>query len=139
MKSIIRSFLLPAGFVLLAVSIAIRQLFSEAIGIEDWSCFISGMGAGLMFVGVIVRIIFKNSDNPEAVKQREIDEKDERNIRIKERAGYASWHATLLIFVVMAVVFIFMNNPIGYWLSAGAVVLHKLILLFFTKIYNTRM
>jgi hypothetical protein len=39
----------------------------------------------------------------------------------------------------MALVFVFTNNPLGYWLSAGAAVLHKLLLLGFTAMYNRKM
>ena len=138
----LRKYTLPAGFIIFAIASAIRQVFSDSdsVVIVDYFHFIAGLGAGLMFAGAIYKVIFRNDSNsPEAVKQREIDEKDERNIRIREKAGYASWHATLLIFVAMALVFVFMGYPLGYWMSAGAVVLHKAILLIFTSAYNKRM
>jgi len=94
-----------------------------------------------MFAGAIYKILFRKNKNssPEAARQLEIDEKDERNIRIKEKAGYASWHTTLIILVVMALIFVFINNPTGYWLAAGALVLHKIMLMIFTSIYNKKM
>jgi len=138
----LRKYTLPAGLIIFAIASVIRQVFfdSDNVIIVDYFQFITGLGAGLMLAGAVFRIIFRFTDNtPEAVKQREIDENDERNIRIKEKAGYASWYATLLIFIAMALVFIIMDNPLGYWLSAGAVVLHKVILLIFTSIYNKKM
>jgi uncharacterized membrane protein len=141
-RQALRKYTLPAGIIIFGITSAVRQIFSESesIVITDYFHFIAGLGAGLIFVGAVYKVIFRNNDNsPEAVRQREIDEKDERNIRIKEKAGYASWHATLLIFVAMALVFIFMDYPLGYWLSAGAVVLHKITLLIFTSIYNKKM
>jgi len=139
MKHVIRKYTLIVGIVVFAVSSAIRQLFPQAFD-ADMTHFVAGMGAGLIFLGVIFAIIFRNSDNsPETVKHRVIEENDERNIRIKEKAGYASWHTTLILLVIMALVFVFTDNPLGYWLSAGAAVLHKLILLGFTAMYNKKM
>ena len=139
MKHVIRKYTLIVGIVVFAVSSAIRQLFPQAFD-ADMIHFVAGMGAGLMFLGVIFAIIFRNSGNsPEAVKRRAIEENDERNIRIKEKAGYASWHTTLILLVIMALVFVFTDNPLGYWLSAGAAVLHKLVLLGFTAMYNKKM
>ena len=138
----LRKYTLPAGFIIFAIASMVRQIFSDSdsVVIVDYFHFIAGLGAGLMFAGEIYKVIFRNEKNsPEAAKQREIEENDERNIRIKEKAGYASWHASLLIFVAMALVFVFMDYPLGYWLSAGAVVLHKIILLIFTSVYNKRM
>jgi 1,4-dihydroxy-2-naphthoate octaprenyltransferase len=139
MKHIVRKYTLFAGFIVFAVSSAIRQLFPQAFD-ADMTHFAAGMGAGLMLLGVIFTIIFRNSDNdPEAIKRRAIEENDERNIRIKEKAGYASWHTTLILLVVMTLVFIFTDNPLAYWLSALAAVLHKLFLLGFTAMYNKKM
>jgi uncharacterized membrane protein len=138
----LRKYTLPFGIIIFGIASAVRQVFSESesVIIIDYFHFVAGLGAGLMFVGAIYKVIFRNSDNsPEAVKQREIDENDERNIRIKEKAGYASWHATLLIFVAMALIFIIIDYPLGYWLSASAIILHKIILLIFTSVYNKKM
>jgi len=139
MKHIIRKYTLVVGIIIFAISSAIRQLFPQAFD-ADMTHFVAGMGAGLMFLGVIFAIIFRNSDNsPEAAKRKTIEENDERNIRIKEKAGYASWHTTLVLLVIMALVFVFIDNPLGYWLSAGAAVLHKLFLMGFTAMYNKKM
>jgi len=139
MKHVIRKYTLIVGIIIFAVSSAIRQLFPQAFD-ADMTHFVAGMGAGLMLLGVIFAIIFRNSDNsPEAIKLKEIEENDERNIRIKEKAGYASWHTTLILLVIMALVFVFTDNPLGYWLSASAAVLHKLLLLGFTAMYNKKM
>ena len=139
MKHVIRKYTLIVGIVVFAVSSAIRQLIPQAFD-ADMTHFVAGMGAGLIFLGVIFAIIFRNSDNsPETVKRRVIEENDERNIRIKEKAGYASWHTTLILLVIMALVFVFTDNPLGYWLSAGTAVLHKLVLLGFTAMYNKKM
>ena len=139
MKHVIRKYTLLVGLVVFAFSSAIRQLFPQTFD-ADMTHFVAGMGAGLMFLGAVFAIIYRNSDNsPEATKRRIIEENDERNIRIKEKAGYASWNATLILLVIMALIFIFTDNPLGYWLSAGAAVLHKLILLGFTAMYNKKM
>jgi len=139
MKHFIRKYTLIAGAFVFAVSSAIRQFFPQAFD-ADLTHFVAGMGAGLMLLGVIFAIIFRNSDNsPEAIKRKKIEENDERNIRIKEKAGYASWHTTLILLIIMALVFVFTDNPLGYWMSLGAAVLHKLILLGFTAMYNKKM
>jgi len=139
MKHVIRKYTLIVGIIVFAVSSAIRQLFPQEFD-ADMTHFVVGMGVGLMFLGAIFAIIFRNSDNsPEAVKRKSIEENDERNIRIKEKAGYASWHTTLILLVIMALVFVFTDNPLGYWLSAGAAVLHKLVLLGFTAMYKKKM
>jgi len=139
MKHFIRKYTLIVGIIVFAAISAIRQFFPQAFD-ADMTHFVAGMGAGLTFLGAIFAIIFRNSDNsPEAAKRKSIEENDERNIRIKEKAGYASWHTTLILLVIMALVFFFTGNPLGYWMSLGAAVLHKLILLGFTALYNKRM
>lgn len=142
-RNILRTYTLPVGFIIFAIASAVRQLFPDAdhVVILHYFDFIAGLGVGLMFAGAIYKILFRNNKNnsPEAIRQLEIDEKDERNIRIREKAGYASWHATLIILVVMALVFVFISNPAGYWLTAGALVLHKIILMIFTSTYNKKM
>ena len=139
MKYFLRKYTLIIGLVVFGISTAIRQLFPQAFD-ADMTHFIAGMGAGLMFVGVVFTIIFRNYDNsPEETKRRAIEEKDERHIRIREKAGYASWHITLVLLVLMALVFVLANYPLGYWLSAGAAVMHKVALLVFTSVYNKKM
>jgi len=121
----------------MGVSGVLRQFFSNVAGAYMCSNFISGFGVALILIGVFYA--FRERSNPEAVKQREIDEKDERNIRIKEKAGYATWHVTLLMLVAMAFVFIFMDYVLGFWIVAGAVVFHKLMFVVFSVIYGKRM
>ena len=138
MKYVLRKYTLYAGFVIFAVSTAVRQLAPQVLD-ANITHFAAGIGFGLMVLGAIFAIIFRGGGNPEAAKRKAIEENDERNIRIKEKSGYASWHITAVLLVVMALVFVFTNNPLGYWLSAGAIVLHKLFLLGFTAVYSKKM
>jgi len=39
----------------------------------------------------------------------------------------------------MALVFVVTNNPLGYWVTAGVAVLHKLVHLGFTAVYRKKM
>jgi uncharacterized membrane protein len=73
-----------------------------------------GLGAGLGgatialgFVGLILQ-----RRKPEVKRQQEIDEKDERNIRIREKSAYDTFLMTLLCLIAAEIVFIFLDEMI---------------------------
>jgi len=136
MKRKVWSILFYAGFGMLILSFIFSWYFSEFIDTRAID-FISGFGIAIMLVGLIFILI--NRYSPEGVKQHEIEEKDERNIRIKEKAAYSSWYASLAIFGIIALTFIFLDFHIGAWITVGGAGLHRVCLEVFKLIYKKKM
>jgi len=136
MRKIIWNILFYTGFGLLIAS----SLFYEFINVTLPSgliSFVHGFAIAIMLVGLVFLLI--NRYSPEGSKQYKIEENDERNIRIKEKAGYASWYATLCIFAIMAFTFLIMGYPVVAYITAGGAVLHRVFLEIFKAIYRKRM
>ena len=136
MKRKIWSVLFYAGFGLLVLNFVLVQFFPDSVDIRILD-FIAGFGIAIMLVGLIFILIHRFS--PEGAKQYEIEEKDERNIRIKEKAAYSSWYASLAIFGIIAIIFIFIDFRIGAWITAAGAILHRVFLEIFKAIYNKKM
>jgi len=138
MKSKIRLYTFNAGIISLAVGIALRFIIPETGGVLEYLPHIlSGFGAGIMGVGVVFiirkRLIEKN---PEKAKEYEINEKDERNIQINEKAGYATWYVTLFALAAMSLAFLIMENMIASLLSLGVLLVHKISLMICVRVFK---
>ena len=102
------------GFLLLAASFLMKHLGANLFA----TCFVSGIGCAWVGLGVIG--IFVKRLKPESVKKMEIDQKDERNIQIREKSGY--------------VTFLILDNNLACILTIGVMAIHLLsffIALFF--------
>jgi len=124
------------GFGLLIISILFSGFFSETLPAGVIS-FINGFAIAIMLVGLTFLIL--NRYSPEGAKQHEIEEKDERNIKIREKAGYASWYASLGIFAVLAFVFLIMGYHVIAYITVGGAVLHRVFFEIFKAIYRKKM
>ena len=136
MKRKVWSVLFYVGFGLLAVNFLLAQFFPEAVDTRILD-FIAGFGIAIMLVGLF--FIFNHRYSPEGAKQREVDENDERNIRIKEKAAYSSWYASLAIFGIIAILFVFLGYHIAAWITVAGAVLHRVCLEIFKAIYKRKM
>ena len=127
MKNKLKSYTFNIGYISFAIGILLRHIFPEAEGIlESLPHILSGFGAGIIGVGVV--LIFRKraiERNPEKAREYEIDEKDERNIQINEKASYATWHVTLFALAILSLAFLIMDNMIACLLSLGVLLVHK--------------
>ena len=108
------------GFLLLAASILMKHIGTNIIA----TCFVSGIGCAWVGLGVIG--IFIKRLKPEAVKKMEIDQKDERNIQIREKSGYVSFLITLFSLMLLEFTFLILDNDFACILTIGVMAIHLL-------------
>ena len=141
MKNKLKSNIFNIGLLFFAIGIALRFIFHEANGVLESSPHIlSGFGAGIMGVGVV--LFFKKraiESNPEKAKEYEINEKDERNIQINEKASHATWYVTLFALAILSLAFLIMDNIIGCLLALGVLLVHKISLLICVSILKKKL
>ncbi|MCH1939445.1 hypothetical protein [Holdemania massiliensis] len=104
--------LLPAGFVFLK---SFPQ-YAESLPALPYICL--GLGAGLFGHGLgelISHQVLKNA--PERQKQIEIDQRDERNIQITNRAKGKAYDAMIYIFGTLMIIYALMNADLFVILS----------------------
>jgi len=85
-----------------------------------------GFGAGFTIVGAVAWAwmgLVKR--DPVAAKQLQIDETDERKVRVREKAGFTSWWISLITLGVLLFVFVVLGNPLAYGLAFAALVIHR--------------
>ena len=141
MRKQIKSYIFYAGVAAFALGLLLRSLFPVANGaMQSLSFVLIGFGSGIIGVGIATlfrqRILM---EHPEKAKQQEIDEKDERNVRLREKAGYATWYITMFVLAALSMAFVVMNLAIACWLTLGALFVH--IISFFVCIgsYSKKM
>ena len=106
------------GFVLLAVSFLLKNLGANLIA----TCFIAGIGCAWVGLGVIG--IFIKRLKPESVKKMKIDQKDERNIQIREKSGYVAFLITLFTLMLLEFTFLVLDNDLACILTIGVMAVH---------------
>jgi len=113
--------LLPAlGFLCVAAS-----LLAKHFGLNESFCgFLSGLGSAWVCFGVVGAILKRV--NPAYVKRQEIEQKDERNIQMREKAGYVAFITTLFVFVLLGLVFLLLDNRLACILTLCAMAIHLL-------------
>ena len=106
------------GFLLLAASFLTKHLGVNMIA----TCFLAGFGSAWIGLGVIG--IFVKRLNPEYIKKQEINQKDERNIQIREKSGYITFLVTLFSLAILEFVFLLTDNDIACMLTIGIMAVH---------------
>lgn len=140
MKKQPKSYILYMGIVIFAIGLLLRFLIPESDGAWQALPFVlTGFGAGIIGAGV-VNIFRKRmiDNNPEKAKQYEIAEKDERNIRLREKAGYATWYTSLFILAALSLTFVILDYKVACFLSLGALFVHIISLFIYIYIYNKK-
>jgi len=111
--------IMPAiGFLLLAASFLAKHLGVNLIA----TCFLAGFGSAWIGLGVIG--IFIKRLNPEYLKKQEINQKDERNIQIREKSGYITFLVTLFSLAILEFVFLLTDHDFACVLTIGAMSIH---------------
>jgi len=94
----------------------------SAGGVSKFPFCMMGMGSGIVGVGVFYMLYYKNA---ERVKEYEVNEKDERNIRLREKAGYTTWFITQFVLCVMVLTFLILDYGTPLWIALGALFIHN--------------
>jgi len=141
MKKDPKSYVFYLGFALFAVGLILAFLFPDADDIMQALPFVLvGCGSGIISVGIVNIMRKKKIDkDPKKAWEYEIAEKDERNIRIREKAGYAAWYTTLYVLAMLALVFVVLKNYLAFGLVGGAFFIHMISLFVYVKIYNKKL
>ncbi len=128
------------GIVIFAVGMLLQFLFPEAEGaMQSLPLVLTGFGAGIIGVGVANILRKRNIDShPEKARQYEIAEKDERNVRLREKAGYATWYVTLFVLAILSMVLVVLNQYLACFLALGALLIHVIGWFVFMYIYSKR-
>lgn len=100
------------------------------IHIDYYSSMIFAMGCGLFCSGIAQFIRFYHNTKPEnieayreKVRQQSINLKDERKIQLRNRAGYLTWAATMVIcFIASAIAAVFRAGALVVGVLAGSAV-----------------
>jgi len=136
MKKVVWNILFYSGFALLIFSSVFSQFLSDSVSSPVIN-FILGFAIAIMLVGLT--FMFINRYSTEGAKQYEIDDKDERNIRIKEKASYITMFVAYGLIGLLAFAFLFMGyRDVAFITVAGAVVL-RIVYEIFKVIYNKKM
>ena len=98
----------------------------------------TGLGAAFTAIGLVK--IFQNKMTPEAkLKAKEIELKDERNIQILRISYSIANVVAIILFVVMAFVFVALNYIIPAFISIGAMYIQVLTFFIAYKYYSSKM
>lgn len=138
-QSIYYAFLF-AGLILLAVGLLLKFLNSTVEDVILSLTFIMiGLGAGLIgasLAKILVESMIKR--DPVLAKQYEINEKDERNVRLREKAGYASWYMTLLMLALITFVFLVLDYKLPTYILSGALLIHCASFFGYVYVFNKK-
>ncbi len=135
----LRLVVLCAGIAMIAAGILL-SIFSQANENGALTGILTGFGAGLTSVSIVRMVNEKKLDkNPELAKAVKINETDERNVRIREKAGYASWYFTMFMLLAIAMVLLVLDYDVGCWIALGAMLLHNIAFFAFQNYYNKKL
>ena len=119
----LKSFIFYMGIALLLCGVVLAIVFNGSDGVMRILPFVMvGFGSGIIVVGVSFMIRHKN---PKLAKEYEINEKDERNIRLREKSGYSAWFITQFTLFAMVISFLLMDYKVPLWFALGALLIHN--------------
>lgn len=138
-KKFIQYVMLAIGMISLAYGVIGIQTAPEDA--HDYSMLLgmfSGFGAGLIAVAIFF-LIRSKVVSPEKLKQKEIEQNDERSIAVKRAAFSVSWLVALLLFAVLAFVFVGMGMRLASYLCIGALYIQFISFLIAHRICEKKM
>ncbi|HJJ69592.1 MAG TPA: hypothetical protein O0Y02_03060 [Methanocorpusculum sp.] len=101
-----------------------------------------GFGIALMILGfsnLLSQLIVSKTETEETVKVKRVEENDERNIRIRERAGFRTSQIILGALCICALTSAFANFELYVTLIfVGLILLHGILLVGFSIYYEKR-
>ena len=125
-----------AGIVLFAAGLLCAIIFRDAeSALAKLPAVIIATGTGMICVGISLITRFMN---PKLAKEYEINEKDERNIRLREKAGLFTWGVTQFVLMAMVLVFLLLDFTVLCWIAYGALAIHNSSLFLGIAIHNRK-
>ncbi len=97
--------------------------------------FFSGLGCAL--VGIAFMNLFLFAKKPQIIKQQEINQNDERFIKIREKSAYATFFTTMFGLVVVEFIFLWLDYSIPCFIVIVLMFVH-IISLFLFMFYNSK-
>ena len=101
-----------------------------------------GFGFALIILGfsnLLSQFVVSKTETEETMKVKRVEENDERNIRIRERAGFRTSQVTLGVLCVCALTSAFANFELYVTLIfVGLILLHGILLVGFSIYYEKR-
>lgn len=140
MKKQPKTYMFYIGIIIFVIGLLLKFLIPESEGAMQSAPFVlTGFGAGIIGVGAAGIFRKKVFDkNPEKAKKYEIAEKDERNIRLREKAGIASWYSTLFVLAILSLVLLILDYALPCFLIIAAMFIHIISLFVYIIIYNKK-
>ena len=99
--------------------------------------FGAGVGSALVGLGSVGIILIRK--NPKSAKQKDIEEHDERNVRIREKSAYTTFFITLIMLAAAVIVFVVLDNVTACIIINIFMAVHVLSYLVLVRINNNRM
>lgn len=128
-----------AGFFAGAVCLLLSGILPLA---EFPAQLLFGFGIALMILGfsnLLSQLIVSKTETEETVKVKRVEENDERNIRIRERAGFRTSQIILGALCICALTSAFANFELYVTLLfVGLILLHGILLVGFSIYYEKR-
>ena len=128
-----------AGFFAGAVCLLLSGILPLA---EFPAQLLFGFGIALMILGfsnLLSQLIVSKTETEETVKVKRVEENDERNIRIRERAGFRTSQIILGALCICALTSAFANFELYVTLIfVGLILLHGILLVGFSIYYEKR-
>ena len=128
-----------AGFFAGAVCLLLSGILPLA---EFPAQLLFGFGIALMILGfsnLLSQLIVSKTETEETMKVKRVEENDERNIRIRERAGFRTSQIILGALCICALTSAFANFELYVTLIfAGLILLHGILLVGFQMYYEKR-
>ena len=141
MKKQLKPYIFYVGIVIFAIGLLLNFIVAESDGIsQSLTSVLIGLGAGITgggVAGILLKKTLKN--NPEKVKEYEIAEKDERNVRLREKAGYSAWYISVFMLAILSLIFLIFDYKLPCFITIGALFVQILSLFVFIYIYNKRL
>ena len=140
MKKQIKPYIFYMGLVTVVIGIVLAIFFTEVDGaMKSLPFVLIGVGSGITGVGMLSFFRARlEKKNPDILKQLDIEEKDERNIRLREKAGYATWFVTQFVLVALLLTLVILDYGVARWLTLSALFIHNISLFIFMGINNNK-
>ncbi|MDR2519570.1 MAG: hypothetical protein LBC69_00700 [Eubacteriaceae bacterium] len=133
----VKNYKLISAMPAIGIFLVVASFAAKRLGVDMAACaFMSGIGCA--WVGIGVFGIFIKRLKPEYAKRQEIEQKDERNIQIRTKAGYVSHCMALVAMTALEFVFLVMDNDFACILTICAMTVHVMsffaAMLYYNKI-----
>ena len=127
-------------YVVLIILGIVFVTLSIVINLRAMNSVYSGGAAGIGFAWIVYGGInlYYLKKRPDIIKLQEIAEKDERNIIIREKAGYCTFIITLFTLVIVEFAFLILGYKLSSIFIVIVLMIHICTFLIGLKYYNDR-